>query len=166
MINKLSILGHHMQPCDPLCVPLTLEDLARLEERHLNGGGCVHALNNHLMSMLWKVGGEGNPISGSQAPLLCDVTLEMHCLQVMHHTLHKANTYQTDDRQEKVKFVYPDWEVVTGNLVHDMAEQYMLCGIRIPENIIAKLSSYEMSLGNAAHKNYAIIDDWVSEALH
>ena len=59
-----------MQSCDPLCVPLTLEDLARLEERHLNEGGCVHALNNHLMSMLWKVGGEGNPISGSQAPLL------------------------------------------------------------------------------------------------
>ena len=23
-----------------------------------------------------------------------------------------------------------------------------------------------MSLGNAAHKNYAIIDDWVSKALH
>ena len=23
-----------------------------------------------------------------------------------------------------------------------------------------------MSLGNAAHENYAIIDDWVSEALH
>ena len=47
-----------------------------------------------------------------------------------------------------------------------MAEQYMLHGIRILENIIAKLSSYEMSLGNAALKNYAIIDDWVSEALH
>ena len=23
-----------------------------------------------------------------------------------------------------------------------------------------------MSLGNAGHKNYAIIDDWVSEVLH
>ena len=66
----------------------------------------------------------------------------------------------------KKLFVDPDWGVVTGNLVHDMAEQYMLCGIRIPENIIAKLSLYEMSLGNAAHKNYAIIDDWVSKALH
>ena len=90
--KQAAILGYNMQPCDPLCVQLTLEDLARLEERYLNGGGCVHASNNHLMSMLWKVGGEGNPISGSQAPLLCDATLEMHCLQVVHCTLHKANT--------------------------------------------------------------------------
>ena len=90
----------------------------------------------------------------------------MHCLQVVHCTLCKVNTYQTDDRQEKVKFVDPDWEVITGNLVHDMAEQYMLCGMRILENIIAKLSSYEMSPGNAAHKNYTITDDWVSKVLH
>ena len=28
------------------------------------------------MAMLWTVGGEGNPIKGSQPPLLCDVSLE------------------------------------------------------------------------------------------
>ena len=64
------------------------------------------------------------------------------------------------------KYVVPHWEVITQNLLHDMAQQYMLQGMKIPQNIIVKLSLYEMSLGNAAHKNYAIIDDWVSEALH
>ena len=39
-------------------------------------------------------------------------------------------------------------------------------GMNIPESIIARLLSYQMSLGDAAHKNYVIIDDWVSEALH
>ena len=51
--------------------------------------------------MLWKVGGEGNPIKGSQPPLLCDVSLEMHCLQLVHKTLHKTNIYHMDDRNEK-----------------------------------------------------------------
>ena len=30
-----------------------------------------------MLSMLWKVGAEGNALNGGQAPLLCDVTLEM-----------------------------------------------------------------------------------------
>ena len=100
--KQAAIMGHHMQPCDPLCIPLSLEELCKLEQRHLNVGGCMHAINNHLMSMLWKVGGEGNPINGSLTPLVCNVSMEIHCLQVVHHTLHKANTYQMDDRNEKV----------------------------------------------------------------
>ena len=65
-----------------------------------------------------------------------------------------------------MNFVDPDWELTTVDLVHEMAEEYRKAGTNIPQNIITKLSSYQMSLGNAGHKNYAIIDDWVSEALH
>ncbi len=64
-----------------------------------------------------------------------------------------------DDRHEKTNFVDPDWEVITADLVHDMAQQYMLHSMKIPQSIIAKLSSYERSLGDAAHKNFAIIDE-------
>ena len=71
-----------------------------------------------------------------------------------------------DDYPNKAKFVDPDWEITTAELVHEMAEDYMRRGMNIPESIIAELSSYQMSLGDAAHKNYAIIDDWFSEALH
>ena len=71
-----------------------------------------------------------------------------------------------DDYPNKAKFVDPDWEITTAELVHEMAEDYMRRGMNIPESIIAKLLSYQMSLGDAAHKNYAIIDNWVSEALH
>ena len=116
--------------------------------------------------MLWKVGGEGNAVNGSQAPLLCDVTLEMQCLQVIHHMLNTSNRYRMDDYQNKAKFVDTDWEITTTELVHEMAEDYMRRGMNIPQSIITKLSSFQMSLGDAAHKNYVIIDDWVSEALH
>ena len=116
--------------------------------------------------MLLKVGSEGNPIKGCQPPLLCHVSLEMHCLQLVHKTLHKINTYCMDDSNGKVHFVDPDWEAITADLVHEMVHQHMLQGIHIPQNIIAKWSSYQISLGDAAHKNYAMIDDWVSEALH
>ena len=112
------------------------------------------------MSMLWKVGGQDNPVKGSQAPLLCDVSLEIHCLQVLHGVLNTSNTYCMDDSSTKVNFVDPDWELTTADLVHEMAEEYRKAGINIPQNIITKLSSYQMSLGNAGHKNYAIIDDW------
>ena len=110
--------------------------------------------------------GEGNPVKGSQAPLLCSVSLEIHCLQVLHHVLNTSNTYCMDYSSTKVNFVDPDWELTTVDLVHEMAEEYRKAGINIPQNIITKLSSYQMSLGNAGHKNYAIIDDWVSEVLH
>ena len=159
--KQATIMGHCIQKYDPLCFPLSLEDLCKVEQQsHIEGATCMSTSKNCLMSMLWKVGGEGNPIKGSQPPLLCDVSLEMHCLQVVHQTLHKANTYQMDDRHEKTNFVDPDWEVITADLVCDMAQQYMLHSVKIPQSIIAKLSAYEMSLGDAAHKNFAIIDDW------
>ena len=71
-----------------------------------------------------------------------------------------------DDYPNKAKFLNPGWEITTAELVHEMAEDYMRRGMNIPESIIARLLSYQMSLGDAAHKNYVIIDDWVSEALH
>ena len=160
------IMGCHMHPQIPILVPLTLEDLYCLEQTHIHQHGCMHPSKDHLMSMVWKVGGEGNPVKGSQAPLLCDATLKMHCLQVLHHTLNTSNVYHMDDISTKVNFLDPDWEVTTSDLVHEMAEEYRKRHMNIPQNIITKLSSYQMSLGNAAHENYAIIDYWVSEALH
>ena len=165
--KQAALMGYHIQECDPSYFPLSLEDLCKVEKQsHGEAGAYMNASQKQLMSMLWKVGGEGNPIKGSQPPLLCDVSLEMHCLQLVHKTLHKTNTYHMDDRNEKANYVDPDWEVITADLVHEIVHQYMLQGINIPESIIAKLSSYQMSLGDAAHKNYTMIDDWVSEALH
>ena len=46
------------------------------------------------MSILWKVSGEGNHIKSFQAPLVSDVCLEMHCLQVIHHTLEQVKYIQ------------------------------------------------------------------------
>lgn len=155
-----------MQPHNASLVLLSLEKLCDLEEKHLNTHGSIYDTNNHLMSMLWKVGGEGNPVKGSQAPLLSDVSLEMHCLQVLHHALTNANMYRMDDKPEKMKFVDRDWEVTIADVVDDMGGEYSRMGMNIPESIIAKLSSFHMSLGRAAHTNYTIIDDLVSEAIH
>ena len=94
------------------------------------------------MSMLWKVGGEGNLVKGSQAPLLCDVSLEIHCLQVLHHVLNTSNTYHMDYSSTKVNFVDPDWELTTADLIHEMAEEYRKAGINIPH----------LSLSSVKHK--------------
>ena len=164
--KQAGVMGHYMPPHNPSLVPLTLDDLYKLERKHLNQDGCMYASNNRMLSMLWKVGGEGNAVNGAQAPLLCDVTLEMQCLQVLHHALNASNRYRMDEYPNKAKLVDPDWEITTAELVHEMAEDYMRRGMNIPQSIITKLLSFQMSLGDAAHKNYAIIDDWVSEALH
>ena len=130
--KQAALMGYHIQECDPSCFLLLLEDLCKVEKQsHGEGGACMNASQKQLMSMLWKVG-EGNPIKGSQPPLLCDVSLEMHCLQLVHKTLHKTNTYHMDDRNEKANFVDPDWEVITADLVHEMVHQYMLQGRNIP----------------------------------
>ena len=39
-------------------------------------------------------------------------------------------------------------------------------GINIPKCIVDKLASFHMSLGTYSHKNYTMIDDFISEALH
>ena len=137
--KQAGVMGHYMPPHNPGLVPLTLDDLYKLEQKHLNQDGCIYASNKHMLSMLWKVGGEGNALNGAQAPLLCDVTLEMQCLQVLHHVLNTSNRYRMDDNPNKAKFVDPDWEMTTAELVHEMAEDYMRRGMNIPESIIAKL---------------------------
>lgn len=161
-----SIRGHDVQPHNPKLVLLSLEELCELEQKHNYTDHCVSETNNCLMSILWKVGEEGNPIKSSQTPLLLDVCLEMHCLQVIHHMLNKSNTYRIDDKEENIKFVDPDWEVTTPGLLHEMSEQYKIQGINIPESIIGKLSSFQMSLGRASHQNYAMIDNLISEATY
>ena len=97
-----------MPPHNPSLVLLTLDDLCKLEQKHLNQDGCMYASNNCMLSMFWKVGGEGNAVNGAQAPLLCDVTLEMQCLQVLHHALNTSNRYRMDDYPNKAKFGDPD----------------------------------------------------------
>ena len=90
----------------------------------------MNASQKRLMSMIWKVGGEGNPIKGCQPPSLCNVSLEMHCLQLVHKTLHKTNTYHMDDRNGKVNFVDPDWEVITADLFHEMVHHVHVAGYK------------------------------------
>ena len=82
-------------------VPLSLEELCDLEQVYNPDESYVSDINNHLMSILWKVGGEGNPIEGSQTPLLVDVGLEMICLQCIQHVLYKSNMYRIDDHKDK-----------------------------------------------------------------
>ena len=53
-----------------------------------NDDSYVCEISNCLKSVLWKVGGENNPIEGSQAPLLADVGLHMLCLQCIQCTVH------------------------------------------------------------------------------
>ena len=103
---------------DTNLVPLSLEELCDLEQMYNHTDQYVYDMNNRLKSILWKVGGEGNPIKSSQAPLLSDVFLEMHCIQVIHRTLNKSNTYRMDDKKDKVKYLDPDWEKTTTELVY------------------------------------------------
>ena len=125
----------------------------------------VCEINNHLKSLLWKVGGEKNPIEGSQAPLLADVGLDMLCLQCIQCVLYKSNMYRIDDHNEKVNYLDPDWELTICELVHEMSEQYRMQGINIPRSIVDKLASCYMSLGRHSHRNYSMIDDLVSEVI-
>ena len=46
-----------------------------------------------------------------------------------------------DDYPNKAKFVDPDWEITTAELVHEMAEDYMRRGMNIPESIIVIILS-------------------------
>ena len=160
-----TIRAHDVELLDTNLVALSLEELCDLEQIYNHTDQYVYDINNHLKSILWKVGGEGNPIKSSQAPLLSDVFLEMHCIQVIHRTLNKSNTYRMDDKKDKVKYLDPDWERTTTELVYEMSEQYRIQGINIPQSILDKLSSFQMSLGTHSHQNYAMIDDLVSEAI-
>ena len=92
--KQAGVMGHYMPPHNPSLVLLTLDDLYKLEQKHLNQDGCIYASNKHMLSMLWKVGGEGNALNGAQAQLLCDVTLEMQCLQVLHRALNTSKQIQ------------------------------------------------------------------------
>ena len=164
--KQTTIRGHDVEPHNPTLVPLSLEELCDLERIHNYTEPYVYDINNRLMSILWKVGGEGNPIKSSQAPLVSDVCLEMHCLHIIHHTLNKSNTYRMDDKNDKLKYLDPDWQVTTTDLVHEMCEQYRIQGINIPRSILDKLPPFHMSLGTHSHQNYTMIDELVSEAIH
>ena len=160
------IMGHNVDEHDEHLVPLSMEELCNLEQIYSPHDSYVCEINNRLKSVLWKVGGENNPIEGSQAPLLSDVGLHMLCLQCIQHVLYTSNMYRIDDKKDKSNYLDPDWELTICELVHEMCEQYRNEGINIPRCIVDKLASFHMSLGTYSHRNYAMIDDLISEALH
>ena len=163
--NQPGIRGHDDQVHDGHLVPLSLEELCDLEQVYNPDESYVSDINSHLMSILWKVGGEGNPIEGSQVPLLVDVGLEMICLQCIQHVLYKSNMYRTDDHKDKVNNIDPDWELTICELVHEMSQQYRMQGINVPRSVVDKLASCYMSVGRHSHRNYDMIDDLVSEVI-
>ena len=75
------------------------------------------------------------------------------------------NMYRIDGQKDKSNYLNPDWELTICELVHEMCEQYREQGINIPKCVVHKLASFHMSLGAYSHKNYAMIDDLISEAL-
>ena len=160
------IMGHDVDEHDEHLVPLSMEELCNLEQIYNPDDSYVCEINNHLKSVLWKVGGENNTIEGFQAPLLCDVGLHMLCLQCIQHVLYTSNMYRINDQKDKANYLDPDWELTICELVHEMCEQYREQRINIPRCIVDKLASFHMSLCTYSHKNYAMIDDLTSEALH
>ena len=89
-----TIRGHDLEPHNPTLVPLSLEELCDLERIYNYTDSYVYDINNRLMSILWKAGGEGNPIKSSQTRLVSDVHLEMHCLQVIHRIIEQVKYIQ------------------------------------------------------------------------
>ena len=51
--KQAGVMGHYIPPHNPSLVPLTLDDLYKLEQKHLNHDGCIYALNKCMLSMLW-----------------------------------------------------------------------------------------------------------------
>ena len=159
------IMGHNVDEHDAYLVPLSMEELCNLERMYNPDDSYICEINDHLKSLLWKIGGEKNPIEGSQTPLLVDAGLDMLCLQCIQCVLYKLNMYRIDDHNEKVNYLDPDWELTICELMHEMSEQYRMQGINIPKSVVDKLGSCYMSLGMHSHRNYGMIDDLVSEVI-